>query len=200
MLAGVRAVDAREAEAREAAQKHHLRTHAQMQLPCEKLRRQLNNCTELLSTSPSRTRSAWRGWGRTTRTTRRWAAAAPSPSPTLAGPVPRPRGPPRHRARRPVTVRGAAYETGSVPLLQRRKGGGGGPRGGHAAGAGRRCCRVVEQGAAVGQLLLRRKKASRSLSAFVVIGSWFSSKRRNGGKGEHKRGLHRHVAHHSAAQ
>jgi hypothetical protein len=26
---------------------------------------------------------------------------------------------------------GAAYETGSVPLLQRRGGGGGGPRGGH---------------------------------------------------------------------
>jgi hypothetical protein len=46
----------------------------------------------------------------------------------------------------------------------------------------------------------RRKKASRSLSALVVIGSWFSSKRRNGGKGEHKRGLRRHVEHDSGAQ
>jgi hypothetical protein len=39
----------------------------------------------------------------------------------------------------------------------------------------------------------RRKKASRSLSALVIIGSWFSSKRRNGGKSEHKRGLRRNV-------
>jgi hypothetical protein len=38
-----------------------------------------------------------------------------------------------------------------------------------------------------------RKQARRNL--FVVIGSWFSSKRRNGGKGEHKRGLRRHVEH-----
>jgi hypothetical protein len=68
-------------------------------------------------------------------------------------------------------------------------------------GAGRRCCRVVEQGAAVRQLMMwRRVKARRSLSALVVIGSWFSSKRRNGGEGEHKRGLRRHVEHDSGAQ
>jgi hypothetical protein len=40
-----------------------------------------------------------------------------------------------------------------------------------------------------------RKEASRSLSALVVIDSRFSSKRRNGGKGEHKRGPLRHVEH-----
>jgi hypothetical protein len=44
----VRVVEASEAEAREAAQKQQ-RMHAQMQLTCENLRRQLNSRTELLS-------------------------------------------------------------------------------------------------------------------------------------------------------
>jgi hypothetical protein len=52
MLARVRAMEAREAEAREAALgsgAEQQRMHAQMQLTCEKLRRQLNRRTELLS-------------------------------------------------------------------------------------------------------------------------------------------------------
>jgi hypothetical protein len=75
MPARVRAVQAREAEAQEAAQKQQ-RMHAQMQLTCEKLRRSSTAAWSSFPTSPSRTRWPWRGWGRTTR---RWAAAAPSP-------------------------------------------------------------------------------------------------------------------------
>jgi hypothetical protein len=37
------------------------------------------------------------------------------------------------------------------------------------ATAGRRCCRVVKQGAAVGQSMWRRKKANRSLSALAKL-------------------------------
>jgi hypothetical protein len=59
LLHSVLAVEAREAEAREAAQKQQ-RMHAQMQLTCEKLRRQLGATAARSSfpTSPVRSRSA----------------------------------------------------------------------------------------------------------------------------------------------